>query len=172
MIFRPSPMKITLFRYLSALISGLFCAACMHAATQVNTLPVFTARTTAADVPAELQGRGVRRVRAVEIDLAAIQAAPNVVHLNFFPDVNLDVGWTKSERVELPAGTVWTGTVVGSPLGQATLVISGKTVTGNITRGDGLMYQIRTSGDGRWWVREIDQKEFPAESVPLTPGRQ
>jgi hypothetical protein len=164
-------MKITLFRYLSALIPGVLSVACMHAATQANTSPVFSTRTIAASVPPELQGRGVRRVRAVEIDLAGIQAAPKVVQMNFFPDVNLNVEWSKSEKVELPAGTVWTGTVVGSPLSQATLVVSGKNIVGNITRGDGLMYQIRTSGDGHWWVREIDQKEFPSESVPLTPGR-
>jgi hypothetical protein len=157
-------MRIAFFRYLfSALITCLLSVACMQAATQATAKPAFSTRNIAANVPAEVQGTGVRRVRAVEIDLAAIQAVHESVRMNLFPDVDLNVQWTKSEKVERPAGTVWTGTVVGYPLGQATLVVSGGNLTGNITRGDGLMYQIRTAADGRWWVREVDQKDFPRD---------
>ena len=165
-------MKITFLRYLFlALTPFLLSTACMRALTQVQTQPVFSARNTAAATPPELQGRGVRRVRAVEIDLAVIRVVQKPVRMNFFPNVDLDVEWTKSENVQNPAGTVWTGTVVGSPLGSATLVVSGGNLTGNFTRGDGMMYQIRTMADGRWLVREIDQREFPSESAPLIPNR-
>ncbi len=149
---------------------GLLSSACMHASTQVAVPPVFSGRSAVSEVPSDLQGRGVRRVRAVEIDLALFQAVPKPVRMNFFPNVDLVVEWKGTEKVERPAGVVWTGTVVGFPLGQATMVVSGGNVTGNITRGDGLMYQIRTTPDGRWWVREIDQKEFPRDSEPLIPN--
>lgn len=112
-------------------------------------------------------------MRAVEINLDLFTGTPpKTTQMNFFPDIDLAVEWTKVEKVERPAGVVWTGTVVGSPLGQATMAVSGQNVTGNITRGDGLMYQIRTTADGRWWAREIDQKDFPRESEPLIPNRQ
>jgi hypothetical protein len=164
-------MKNRFLRYFfPALVAGPLSVACMHAITQVSTPPVFSARNVTADIPQELQGRGVRRVRAVEINLDEISATQQPVLMNFFPGVDLNIRWEKSQKVDRPAGTVWTGTVVGSPLGQATLVVPGRNVTGNITRGDGLMYQIRTTADGRWWVREIDQKEFPRDSEPVVPN--
>ncbi len=158
-------MKIKFHRYLlPVLISGLLSTACMHASSQVKAPPAFSTRSITADVPADLQGRGVRRVRAVEINLDLFSGAPpKTTEMNFFQNVDLTVEWTKAEKVERPTGIVWTGMVVGFPLGQATMVVSGRNVTGNITRSDGLMYQIRTTADGRWWVREIDQKDFPRE---------
>lgn len=145
----------------------------MHAYTQVKAPPAFSTRSITAAIPPELQGRGVRRVRAVEINLELFNGpAPKTTQMNFFPNADLTVEWIKAEKVERPAGFVWTGMVVGSSLGQATIAVSGRNVTGNITRGDGMMYQIRTTADGRWWVREIDQKEFPRESEPLNPNRQ
>ena len=145
----------------------------MHAYTQVKAPPAFSTKSITANVPAELQGRGVRRARAVEINLGLFNGSvPKTTQMNFFANAVLTVEWNKAEKVERPAGSVWTGTVVGSPPGQATIAVSGRNVTGNFTRGDGMMYQIRTTGDGRWWVREIDQKEFPRESEPLNPNRQ
>lgn len=145
----------------------------MRAYTQVKAPPAFSTRDTTAAVPADLQGRGIRRVRAVDINLELFNGpVPKTTLMNFFPNADLTVEWTKAEKVERPEGFVWTGTVVGSPLGQATVVVSGRNVSGNITRGDGIMYQIRTTADGRWWVREIDQKELPRESEPLNPNRQ
>jgi hypothetical protein len=141
--------------------------------TQVKALPVFSTKNINADVPPELRGTGVRRVRAVEINLELFTgSAPKTTKLNFFPNVDLDVQWTGTEEVQRPDGTVWTGTVVGSPLSQATLAVSGRNVTGNISRGDGWIYQIRTASDGRWWVREIDQKEFPRDAAPVIPERR
>jgi hypothetical protein len=89
----------------------------------------------------------------------------------FFPNVDLTVDWINVERVSQPAGFVWTGRVVGALMSSATMVVSGTNVTANINRGDGLIYQIRTTPDGRWWIREIDQKEFPQEGQPRLPGR-
>jgi len=156
----------------STLIPMLLLALCGCALTQVKALPAFSTKNIKADVPAELRGKGVRRVRAVEINLSLFKSsAPKTTRMNFFPNVALDVQWTSTEEVQHPDGIVWNGKVVGSPLSQATLVVSGRNVTGNISRGDGWMYQVRTASDGRWWVREIDQKEFPRDTAPVVPER-
>jgi hypothetical protein len=155
------------------LFSTFLLAACGRALTQVKAMPAFSTKTINAVTPAEMQGKGVRRVRAVEVNLQLFRgSAPKTTKMNFFPNVDLDVQWTSTEEVLRPDGTVWTGKVVGSPLSQATLAISGRNVTGNISRGDGMMYQIRTASDGRWWVREIDQKEFPRDAAPIIPERR
>jgi hypothetical protein len=91
------------------------------------------------------------------------------MEMNFFPDVVITVEWTRVEKTSPAPGFTWTGRVAGMPQSQATMVVSGATVTANIARGDGIIFQIRTAADGTWWVREIDQKEFPRESEPLNP---
>jgi hypothetical protein len=167
-------MKIRFFRLLpSVLATTLMLAACGRALTQTKALPAFSTKNIKADVPAELRVRGVRRVRAVEINLNVFKgSAPKTTRMNFFPNVNFDVNWTGSEEVQRPYGIVWSGTVVGSPLSQATLALSGRIVTGNINQGDGWLYQIRTASDGRWWVLEIDQKELPRDTAPVVPERK
>jgi hypothetical protein len=141
--------------------------------TQVRAVPAFSTHDIKAAVPAEMQGKGVTRVRAVDINLNVFNiSAPKITTMNFFPNVVMDVEWTGTEEVQRPHGIVRNGKVVGSPLSQATLVISGQNVTGNISRGDGWLYQVRTAADGRWWVREIDQKEFPRDVAPVIPERK
>ena len=167
-------MKIRFARSLLPILIATFpLAACGRALTQAKALPAFSTKSINAGVPPEMRGAGVRRVRAVEINLELFTgSAPKTTKMNFFPNVDLDVEWTSTEEVRRPDGTVWTGKVVGSPLSQATLAVSGRTVTGNISRGDGMIYQIRTAPDGRWWVREIDQKEFPRDAAPIIPDRR
>jgi hypothetical protein len=167
-------MRIGFLRILpSILIPTLVLAACGRALTQVTALPAFSTQDIKADVPPEMRGTGVRRVRAVEINLDLFSGpVPRTTRMNFFPNVTLDVSWTSTEEVQRPSGIVWTGTVIGFPLSQATVVISSRNVTANITRGDGWIYQIRTAADGRWWVREIDQKELPRDAAPVVPERK
>ena len=159
---------------------------CLHTPPQVKLPQVFSTRTVTADVPPNLQERGVRRVRPVVVNVelfddkaaqAFLQKKAQTADLTqsmqmmFFQNVDLTVEWTRVERVSQPAGFVWTGRVAGAPMSSATMAVSGNNVTANITRGDGLIYQIRTAPDGRWWIREIDQKEFPQEGQPQAPGR-
>ena len=168
----PAMKMMRSWRMLSALILSLLAGGCMRAYTQIKVPQVFSEKVIEANIPAELQRKGVRRVRPVEINLDLFAGTtPITMKLNFFTDAELNVEWTRVERVQGPAGMVWTGTVVGFSTGQANIVVSGRNVTGNITRGDGVMYQVRTMPDGRWWVLEIDQKEFPGESPPIVPGR-
>jgi hypothetical protein len=143
----------------------------MRASTQNNVPAAFSTNNLSADVPRDLQRPGVRRARSVEIKLELFDTVPKITQMNFFPNVDFAVEWTQSEKVDQPAGFVWTGKVPGVPLSQATMAVSGRNVTGNITRGDGLVYQIRTTADGLWWVLEVDQKDFPRELEPVNPGR-
>ncbi len=111
---------------------------------------------------------GVRRVRRVEMNLDIIDRQAKTIEMEFFPNVKLTVNWT-SVTPGQPA-SVWTGKVAGTPGGDAFMTVSGKIVTANFNRGNGMIYQIRTAADGSWWVREIDQKEFPQESQPVIPN--
>jgi len=162
-------------------------AGSLQAAQTGKTPDAFSSKRIKANVPKNLQERGVRRVRPVAINLKLFDEAMarsfiekkrgkaalvQVTKMSFFPNVVLTVSWSRVEPVRQPAGYVWTGTVAGSPAGQATMAVAGKNVTASITRGDGLIYQIRTTPDGMWWVREIAQKEFPREGEPVTPDRR
>lgn len=122
-------------------------------------------------IPDRLRDRGVRRIRAAVVrtqlfdDDAARrmrgsrQGTAQRVLMNFFPNANLTVRWG---NVEISGRTIqWKGTVDGAPLGNATLLFNAGSVTANITRGDGWIYQIRTAGDGTVWLLEVDQKALP-----------
>jgi hypothetical protein len=125
--------------------------------------------------PASVQGRGVLRARAVTLAKGIFDGKkrpPMRVHMNFFPDVRIDVEWTKVEKTQNPAGFVWSGKVIGSSTGSPTLMISGKTVTANIPGSDGMIYQIRSTPEGDLWVAEVDQKALPRESEPRKPVNQ
>ena len=156
------------------LLPLLLCAACVPAAPQIKPPAVFSTPTITSDVPAGLQGPGVRRLRAVGLNLVLFNETTTAqsTEMNFFPGVDLIVDWNQPERVEQPSGYFWTGKLAGAPLGQATLTISGANVTANITRGDGMIYQIRTAADGGWWVLEVDQRQLPRESAPVNPNLQ
>ena len=127
--------------------------------------------------PGYLQDRGVKRLRAVVANLALVdQKAAKEFHrskskalmtLQFFPDVTLKVRWTEAGQTDDLRGIVWTGSVEGAQFGHATLIVSGQALTGDVTRGDGLSYQVRTGEDGVIWVREVDQKAFPRELNPI-----
>jgi hypothetical protein len=143
----------------------------IQGAPQAKAPEVISAKEVNAAPPAELQGRGVKRVRAVVLNtgMFANPRTPQSTSLSFFPGVTLVVNWTNVEKTDRPAGLIWTGKIQGTPGGQASLVISGKNVTANVNRSDGVGYQIRTTGDGRSWVREVLQSAFSRESEPVAP---
>jgi hypothetical protein len=130
----------------------------------------------AVTAPANLQGKGVLRVRPVTLTPAlfddagarnfaarqnAKKGASIQLHMNFFPDVRIDVDWTHVDKVQNPAGLSWSGKVVGPSPAPATLVVSGNSVTANVPGVGGKAYQVRTTPDGAVWVREVDQKNLP-----------
>jgi hypothetical protein len=148
-----------------------FADLSVQGAPQAKAPEVISARKVNAVPPAELQGRGVQRIRAVVLNtiMFANPRTPQSTSLSFFPGVTLVVNWTNVEKADRPAGLMWTGKIQGTPGGQASLVISGKNVTANVNRGDGVVYQIRTTADGRSWVREVNKRAFPRESEPVSP---
>ena len=114
-------------------------------------------------------GRGVKRVQSFAFDDKpfATAAAPLRTQMTFFSNIKVSVNWTKVENTNQPPGKIWTGQVDGSSGGPATLTISGKSVSANISRGNGMIYQIRTTADGQVWVREMDPSALPRESEPV-----
>src|SRR5262245_22527102 len=130
-------MKGRLLRSFCSLFPFLLAMGCLHAAPQTKTPAAFTSPERADEPPASLKGRGVRRVRPVEVNLSLFDRSqvPGVrMQMNFFPDVNMTVVWERVEPVNQPSGFLWTGSVVGTPGGRATVVISGTTISGNISR--------------------------------------
>lgn len=136
--------------------------------------------------PANLLDRTVLRIREVVLDTALFNStaarklatrkkrnpsADLLININVFPDVALLVHWTSAEQNQ-DGGLTWTGSVEGAPLGQAVLILAGASVVGNLARGDGKLYQIRTTADSSVWVREIDQNKFPGEAKPLDRQEQ
>ena len=135
-------------------------------------------------IPSNMLDPTVLRVRPVFLNTALFSASAThrlasrlkhdrsaCVHvvMNVFPDVVLQVCWNSAEENE-QGGIVWTGSLESAPHGDAVLIIAGRSVTGNISRGNGKLYQIRTAEDGTIWLREIDQTKFPKEKKPLTGG--
>ena len=162
-------------RFLAIALPALLSASCLHASPAVKAPQAFALeRVTAGSPPTALEGRGVSRVRPVfmNLDLFGETKAREPIEMNFFPNVSITVNWSQVEHVDQPSGFVWSGTVVGAPAGHAVMAISGKTVTATVTRGDGWIYEIRTTPDGGLWVREIDQKKFPQERESVAPNHK
>lgn len=78
----------------------------------------------------------------------------------------LTVAWEDASRTEDGKAVVWTGALENQPLSHAVFVAGEEGVTGNVSRGDGIVYQIRPIGGGDHMIREVDQKSFPAEAAP------
>ena len=148
------------------------CATSLWAA---DGKPLFRATPNPPSPPAYLQDRGVRRLRAVIANTALLdqkaakkfRTPAEPIALQFFPDVTLKVRWTAVSQTDDLRGIVWTGSVEGAPHGHALLILSGPSLTGDITRGDGFSYQVRTTESGAIWVREVDQKAFTRELNPI-----
>lgn len=148
-----------------------------------NPRRAFGARAQAPPVPQELWERGARRIRAIQTEpnlfghaAAKAFAASKQrfaghslpMEVNVFENASLPVTWTEVEAQTNARSFVWTGRVTGFPDSQA-VMIAGEdgSLTGNISRGDGTMFQIRTTEDGVAWAREIDQSQFPDELPPV-----
>jgi hypothetical protein len=158
-------------RLLSLPVVFILTASLASAAPQAP-LKLLLRKDVNAKPPVETQGRGVRRVERVELSPALFKAkGPFRAAMDLFPGVELLIQWTGAEPVHLPEGLMWKGSVEGEPESRATLLVSGKTVTANINRTNGFIYEIRTTADGRYWVREVSQKDLPREGEPLHPAQ-
>src|SRR5213594_619708 len=115
------------------IISLTFSLNYLSTASQAKPPKVFSVTRDNVAPPAELQGRGVKRIRPVVLYTRLFREAnaPQTTNMNFFPGIDLIVNWTTVERTNPPPGLIWTGKVQGATETQATLLISGKTVTAN-----------------------------------------
>src|SRR5258708_1298280 len=161
------------------MLALLFCWP--YSFSQAQTRPGNRAAFQTPSLPPENGGalweRGVSRIRAVTLDrsvfdrAAAKRAMSDLrtlapVDMNFFADTTITVHWKRVEQTDDFKSFVWTGAVDGFPLGEAIFVASDTMVTGNVTRGDGLVYEVRPSPEGGTWVLEVDQRQLPGELAP------
>ena len=146
----------------AVVLAPIACAADFAVLREVKSPPV---------VPPALLSREVRRIHAVVFNFRLFeppaarhfQNKSHEIVMNMFPDVRISVRWSISNTQGATVAT-WTGTVDAAPQGHAVLVCSQNSVSGNITRGDNLLYRIHTGDDGIVWIREIDQSKFPPEA--------
>ena len=94
-------------------------------------------------------------------------ANPQTLVLNLFDDVAFT---SIVEHVEPTASghALWGG-LEGVELGTMTLVVNGSVVVGTVRTLDGV-YTIRTAGDGKYVIRQIDESTLPPLGEPLEDG--
>lgn len=124
-----------------------------------------TTRRSAVPQPSE---RALKRQRTVEVAPARFAGSTSLT-LPLFPDVEVRI--VRDELRPTRYGTVWSGRLPGYPAGNATFVIRGEVVVGNIFIGDGRIFELRYGGGGVHVIREIDPAQFgpDADGEPLPP---
>lgn len=115
----------------------------------------------------EPQQSYVKRARMVEVAPAGLTASGRA-RVDLFTDASLPL--VRDEVRQTDRGTVWVGRVEGQPGSTAMFVIRGRVVVGNITTGEGRVYDLRYVGNGVHQVREIDQSRFPPDGPPDAPN--
>ncbi len=91
---------------------------------------------------------------------------PNKLILNLFDDV-VFTGIVEHVEPTASGHALW-GSLEGVELGTMTLVVNGRIVVGTVRTLDGV-YTIRTTGDGTYVIREIDESSLPPPGEPLEP---
>lgn len=118
-----------------------------------------------------------RRHRAAGVNIRLLDRAAakafrkqgsGALRMNLFPDTNLVLRWNSVENAGDSGAIIWSGTVDSQPLSQATFVVTGAAVTGNIVT-DGAIYQIRPGDQGEHWIAEADTSALPPEGEALRP---
>ncbi len=89
---------------------------------------------------------------------------PHTLVLNLFDDV-VFTGIVEHVEPTASGHALW-GSLQGVELGSMTLVVNGKIVVGTV-RTPNAVYSIRTSGDGKYVIRQIDESSLPPLGEPL-----
>lgn len=119
-----------------------------------------------------------KRLRVVGIDFptldnlsVAISEDPHRTHslsFNLFHDAAF-TGIVERKEATFSGGHAFTGRVAEDPLGTMALVVNGETVVGTV-RTPGATYRIRSGGQGRYSVSEIDTSRLPEPcGLPTDP---
>ena len=101
-------------------------------------------------------------------------STPHTLVLNLFDDVVL-TGIVEHVEPTSSGYALW-GSLDGVELGTMTLVMNGKIVVGTVRTPDAV-YTIRTTGDGKYVISQIDESSLPPPAGPHTgslsgPGGQ
>ena len=91
---------------------------------------------------------------------------PQALVLNLFDDVVL-TGIVEHVEPTSSGHSLW-GRLDGVGLGTFTLVVNGRMVIGTVRTPDAV-YTIRTAGDGKYVIRQIDESSLPPLGEPLEP---
>ena len=91
---------------------------------------------------------------------------PQTLVLNLFDNVVFTGIVEHVERTS--SGHALWGRLEGVELGTMTLVVNGSVVVGTV-RTLGAVYSIRTVGDGKYVIRQIDESSLPPPGEPLEP---
>ena len=128
-------------------------------------------RPAVAGVEAASVGDSARRLRLVAIDFAQLErvraslaqraATSATLTLNLFEDTSYDAIVERTEPT-FSGGYSVSARIAGEPLGTATLVVNGATVAGTVRTPRGT-YRIRSAGDGRYAVSEVDASKLPEQ---------
>ena len=89
---------------------------------------------------------------------------PHTLVLNLFDDV-VFTGIVEHVEPTASGHALW-GRLDGMELGTMTLVVNGKIVVGTVRTPDAV-YSIRTAGDGKYVIRQIDESSLPPLGEPL-----
>ena len=95
-------------------------------------------------------------------------STPQTLVLNLFDDVVLTGIVDASDKPVEPTSSgyaLW-GSLDGVELGTMTLVVNGKIVVGTVRTLEAV-YSIRTAGDGKYVIRQIDESLLPPPGEPL-----
>lgn len=128
--------------------------------------------------PTSLQGTAppdkdpavMRSMNAV-VDISQLNANTPALRLLVFDKQIMTLSLTRIDPIGR-RGLTWRGKVAEQPNSSAALIFIGKTVVGNIALENGLMFQIRSLGEGVHSFREVDPRKYPNETRPIRPNVQ
>ena len=136
-----------------------------------DTVVALAASTSVDDV--------LLRQRAVSIDLAKLARAraaavqrtgsPAILGLNLFDDVEYEAVVERTAPT-FSGGYSISARIAGDPLGSATLVVNGETVAGTVRTLAGT-YRIRSAGEGRYTISQVDLSKLPEQCEVLEAPR-
>ena len=91
-------------------------------------------------------------------------STPHTLVLNLFEDV-VFTGIVEHVEPTASGHALW-GSLEGVELGTMTMVVNGEIVVGTV-RTPSEVYTIRTAGDGKYVIRQIDESSLPPPAEPL-----
>jgi hypothetical protein len=110
------------------------------------------------------------RLTGIDTALLTDPQRNQALQLNLFDGVTITAERTQA-GMAYADGFVWAGRVPDKAFSAVTLVKVNDAVAGMVTDGIGQTYEIRSAGNGRYVLRQLDTTRFPDEAPSLSvPG--